>query len=67
MINYQFKAMCESQWASLATYKETDFSSSWREEKAEVLDADLIIRTELREDYTMNSTLGKSAVPRSQP
>lgn len=38
--------------------KETDFSSSWREEKAEVLDADLIIRTELREDYTMNSYPG---------
>lgn len=58
VINYHFKATCESHWASLATYKEIHFSSSWREEKAEVQDADLILRVELREDCILNSHSG---------
>lgn len=58
VINYQFKAICENQWASLATYKEIHFSSSWREEKAEVQGPDLVIRRKLREDQILNSHPG---------
>lgn len=34
--------------------REIHFSSSWREEKAEAQDPDLILRVELREDYILN-------------
>ena len=47
--------MCESQWASLAMYKEIPFSSSWREKKVEIQNIEWIIRVEVIEDWILHS------------